>query len=587
MSSYIKKHKVGIITSFFVGLVCILPQFFFIYSLGDNYRGIHMLATPNEDAYIAIMQEVLDGHTKVASMPFFEYKDKIPLLPSTLFKMYTIPVFFGISLVTSILIGKFIFPLLLFFAIYIFFYDLVKVKNKREGALNVIFAVTSGILIVFGFDLVDYGSIISYIKGVSSPQGFLIWTRPVNPVSGAILLFFFLYCLNRINLHNKKKRWVLLSGASLAIMMASYVFSWTLAFVVLGLFSLRALLNKDWNLILNYLLILFLGIMFSLGYWINNIQASKIEWYPEAAARIGMFFTRTPHINKFVVASLLFFTLSSIYGYYAKIIKKPFPYWWWVSLVLLLSSIIVYNQQIITGVEVWYYHYVFYTIPFSYISIMLIMRNIYYEKFKKITLTIVLLVLATSSFLAVYQQMSAYSNRYSEFSRLQSHTEIFSFFNSVEKECAVLSTDLGGDRWSNLIPAFTHCNSYYSTENQSVLTNPDDFYHRYLSLLRIRGVDGADINRYIEENRDEASSSLQYQLQRTLGFPDLKLDKRLSELPGQYVEFLKQDFYTELSVFKIDYVLSEGRLKEDILNDLPNLSEVYSNNGIFIYQFLP
>ena len=108
-----------------------------------------------------------------------------------------------------------------------------------------------------------------------------------------------------------------------------------------------------------------------------------------------------------------------------------------------------------------------------------------------------------------------------------------------------------------------------------------------MSLLRIRGVDGADINRYIEENRDEASSSLQYQLQRTLGFPDLKLDKRLSELPGQYVEFLKQDFYTELSVFKIDYVLSEGRLKEDILNDLPNLSEVYSNNGIFIYQFLP
>ena len=59
--------------------------------------------------------------------------------------------------------------------------------------------MVTGILIVFGFDLVDYNSIISYIIGRFSPQGFLIWTRPINPVSGAILLFLFLFSLNRFN----------------------------------------------------------------------------------------------------------------------------------------------------------------------------------------------------------------------------------------------------------------------------------------------------------------------------------------------------------------------------------------------------
>lgn len=582
---FLRKNYIGLMVAFAVGFIYILPQFMFMASLGDKYRGIHMFATPNEEAYMAIMQEILDGHPKVASMPFFEYKDKIPLLPATLFRLYVMPVqIFGVSLVNSVLIFKFILPMILFFVIYLFLYDLLNKEDETQEKWRIFFAVTGGIMVLFGFDLIIYETIIAYLKGQVSPQGFLIWARPINPVSGAILLFFFLYCLNKLNLQ-KQKKWIVWSGLSLALMMASYVFSWTLAVVILGLFGFYFLYKKNWQNIFNYAGILFLGILFSLPYWINNVRAAKMEWYDEAAARIGMYFTHAPHVNKFVLASIFLFLIISGFAYYKKILKKPFPYWWQVSVILLASSFIVYNQQIITGVEIWYYHYVFYTISICYLVAVLSLWHLIhplYPRFAKFG-SIMLIVMSLS--LGMFQHFSAYKNRFAEFVKVQEYQDVFDFFNNAEKDCVVLARETSKTKWSNLLVAFTHCNTYFSSENQSVLTNPDDFYFRYLSLLRIKGVKPEDIEDYVVQNKKEVSNALQYQLQYTLGMPDLKFEKRLSEMPGDYREFMKKDFYTELTKFRIDYVLSEGVLDEKMLKDLPNLREMYNKNNIFIYQF--
>ena len=58
MKEFITKHKFGLITAFLIGLICVLPQIIFIATLGNDYRGIHILQTPNESGYIAIMQEI-------------------------------------------------------------------------------------------------------------------------------------------------------------------------------------------------------------------------------------------------------------------------------------------------------------------------------------------------------------------------------------------------------------------------------------------------------------------------------------------------------------------------------------------------
>ena len=78
MKEFITKHKFGLITAFLIGLICVLPQIIFIATLGNDYRGIHILQTPNESGYIAIMQEILDSHPRVASMPFLNIKMEDP-----------------------------------------------------------------------------------------------------------------------------------------------------------------------------------------------------------------------------------------------------------------------------------------------------------------------------------------------------------------------------------------------------------------------------------------------------------------------------------------------------------------------------
>jgi len=585
MKEFVLKHRIGLVVAFLVGLICILPQIMFVVSMGEEFRGVHLLRTPNEEGYIAIAQEILDGHPRVASMPFFEYKDKTPLLPSTLFRIYTVPVqLFGITLSSAVIAGKFVLPALLFFIVYLLLYDLIKSRDKKEEKLRSFFSVTAGIFVVFGFELVDYSSMISYLKGLSSPEGFLIWTRPINPVSGATLLFFFIYSLNKFNFQ-KKKKWIFWCGLSLALMMASYVFSWTLAVVVLGLYAFGALIKKRWLDLVGYISILILGILFSLKYWIINIQATKLDWYGEAAARIGMFHTHVPHFNKFTITMVIIFLLASFFAFYKKILIRPFPYWWWFSVILLASSLIVYNQQIITGVEIWYYHYVFYTIPFAYMVFMLLLWHILRERYNKIAKIVVTIILIASVSLGIFYQASAYSKRAPEYAERQYYRDVFDFFNQAEKDCVVLTKEEKLGWWSNLILAFTHCNSYFSYDNQSVLTNPDDFYHRYLSILRAGGLQPDNIEEFIEKNRGEIVPALQYQLQGTLGFSDYRLEERLSKMPEDYRKFVEEDFYTQLSKFRIDYILSEGELSEGVMNGLSNLEKVESINDMVIYRF--
>lgn len=589
MKDFIIKYKWGLIAASLVGFICILPQILFIISLGDEFRGVHLLRTPNEEGYIAIAQEILDGHPGVASMPFFEYKEVgVPLLPSTLFRIFTVPVqIFNIPVVDVIIVGKFLFPAFLFFIIYLLLNDLIKTENEEEKKLKSFFAIVAGILIVFGFDLVDYNSIISYAMGRSSPEGFLIWTRPVNPISGAILLFLFLFCLNKFNFQ-KKIIFIFFCGVSLALMMASYVFSWTLAIVVLGLYFFSRIIQKKLSFLIGYASIFILGVLFSLPYWINIIRASRLEWYKEAAARIGMFHAYAPHFNRFIMAMIVFFLAVSFFAYYKKILFRPLPSWWWFSAALLLSSLIVYNQQVITGKEIWYYHYVFYTIPFGYTVFMLLLWYVWRVKYPKITLVLVTIVLIASISLGVFQQASAYTKRAPEYAKIQYYRNIFDFFNNkAGRDSVILVNEKKTGLLNVMIPAFTHCNLYYSSENQSVLADPDDFYYRYLSVLRVKNIRAEEIERYMLENKIEVENALQYQLQRTLGFPDPKLEQRLLNMPKDYREFVTEDFYTQLSRFRIDYIMSEGTLDDGVLQLLPNLKEVYTIHGIVIYKFLP
>src|SRR3990167_1740152 len=61
MLPLLRPHRAALFTVVIVGLMYGLPNVFFMLSLGNEYRGIPMLQTPNEGSYLARIQEVDSG----------------------------------------------------------------------------------------------------------------------------------------------------------------------------------------------------------------------------------------------------------------------------------------------------------------------------------------------------------------------------------------------------------------------------------------------------------------------------------------------------------------------------------------------
>jgi len=574
-----QEHFWGILAAFIVGIICIAPQIVFIISLGDQYRGIPMMQTPNEEAYLAIIREVNEGHILAASFPFFEYKNSLPLLPPTIPIFYAFFAWlFNLNLVNLLIASKFILPAVLFFLVYLLIYKLEGEPAEWQGKLN---AIAGGLAVVLGFDLVDYRTALSFLFGADSPQNFLIWTRPVNPISGAVLLFIFLIGLLEL-VEKNKKFWIWISGLALALMTASYVFSWTLALAVTGLLGLFYLVEKRFDAIRNLLKVVVLVIIFSLPYWIMVWSSSLAPGFVDAAGRIGTIYTHQPVLNKFLFFVLIIFATASFF--FKKELKGNKPLWWLFSAAFILGGFIVYNHQILTGIDVWHYHYVFYTIPLGLVVLSLTLWHYLRPKLPSVWLAIVYVIIFSSSAFGIYTQMAVFGNNFQSYKDFQRHAALTDFLNSSGKNgCVVLSNKHDG-LWPNFIPAFTSCDMYTSGEIENMVPR-ERLYHNYLVLLRLKGVAASEIDSYLKNNRNEAYGFLRSQIFDADVYPDAKFREAFGRLPANYREFLKKDFRDELFKYRLDYILSDGALRETVVKSL-SLEKIFNVDNMFLYSFI-
>ncbi|TSC55309.1 MAG: hypothetical protein Greene041679_647, partial [Parcubacteria group bacterium Greene0416_79] len=279
--------------------------------------------------YLAIMQEVADGHLLAASVPFFEYKDSYPLIPPTIPALYALASkILGITLPSVLLLSKLVLPAALFLLVYFFLLAFL----EPRGTASKLTAVAGGLLVVLGFDLIDYRMLGKFLQGDWPGGSFLIWTRSVNPISGA--LFLFTLCTSLWFFF--KRNIVIPAGVSLALMMWSYFFSWTLAVALICSLGLFAVIRKEWDKLRFLLLTLSIGTLLALPYFIMMGKASSLPWYAEAATRIGLLSAHAPHLNKFLLAVLLVFLAFSYLKCVWQDAKRDREKdWWWFSAALL------------------------------------------------------------------------------------------------------------------------------------------------------------------------------------------------------------------------------------------------------------
>ncbi|MBU1728309.1 hypothetical protein KKA39_03335, partial [Patescibacteria group bacterium] len=485
---------------------------------------------------------------------------------------------------TIVLLSKFFLPALLFLLAYRF---IRKLTDDEKTSANIFIAITGSLLVTLGIDLTDLSRLIRILTGAGDVGGMPIWTRPVNPISGALLLFLFLNLVWSVTVE-KRKHFIIPAGLTLSMMFASYFFSWGLAISVLFILGLSFALRKEFTRIINLGWIVLTGIIGATPYWILVATVHSNPLFAELSGRFGLIRTHDPLFNKVLLAAFGIFGGISILFWKKQQLKESS--WWPFCVAMLGGGLVALNQQIITGVTIWPFHFVQYTVPFAYIVLLVIFYRLIPSRYALTRHFIFgILAIIPISF-TIYTEVLDYQRLYPKFVARQQWADIFDWLNdNTPKDSVVFINDNVGSL-DLYIPAYTHNNLYFS---QSIIMAPRErFIRSYMSFLRLKGVTGDQIDAYLKDPKSEATNYLYTNLFAVLrpgnfgNERDDELDATLARLPEQYRQFLKEDFLTALKTNRLDYVLSKDELSEDLLASLGNPTVVRLPNGIFIYHIL-
>jgi len=582
---YFHQHKLTIILAILAGCVYITPQILFIYSLGNRYQGVPFMQIDDAEIYMARMQDVIDGHYLLGSPVFYDYKNQLPMVPPVGEYFYVLPsLIFHIPLVYTLIGNQFILPFILFLLVYFLIYKLIDFDD-----INKKLTATSGAsLVVLGYDLIDIHFLWNVLSGRADSAGWLIWARPVNPILGAIFLFAFLLCLFRV-LKNNEKLNIFLASLFLALMVGSYFFSWGMALSILFILGIIFLIKKDYIKIKKILHILFLTFILTIPYWYLIFLASKSAWYKDAQRMSGLLHTHQVVINKLLLFSLAAYVLFYIYQKFYKnyILQKS---WLVICLVFLIGGLWAFNQQIITGIVIWPFHFTQYSIPLALISILILLyyicrNHIFYWRM------FMLLVIALAFSYGTFAQYKVYKKYYDKYASYQEYKTVFDYLNQQTEKDSVVLVNERHEETARLIPAFTHSNIYISTYRFTLIPEAKmRFYHNYLVLLKLKGVTPENINSYLLENREEASTYLAdnwYELLHNSYFGGVDgsyLKQVLTDLPSEYKIFYERNFKDELKKYRLDYILSDGELTQNLMDELLGIELVFNDRNFYLYK---
>src|SRR3989344_6131029 len=356
---FLKRHYLAILFAIVVGVMSVAPRLLLINSLGDSYKGIHLTYPDDNSYYMARMQDIIDGHWFVSSPFIYEYKNQRPLVYPVGEYFYALPsILFNIPLVDILVFNKFLFPFALFLLSYALVYLLTGKPDYLSGKFN---AIAGGLLVTLEYNFVDYKNTFLKFAGDSGAVS-LIWTRPVNPATGAVLIFIFLYFL-WLYISSRKTKHLVFSAVTFSLMVG-YFFTWSLSLAIALTLAVIFLLGGSYSAAKRVGYVILLGFLLSASYWHNTLQFLNSGSRDVVSARDGMIFTHEPIYNKILlIATLLFF--SALFIVYRKCRREgiKISLSWSFNSALILGGLFALNQQIITGKTIWPYHFVQYTIP--------------------------------------------------------------------------------------------------------------------------------------------------------------------------------------------------------------------------------
>ena len=577
MRAFLKTHRIAIFLTIVVGIITGLPTILAPLALGSGYHGIPFLPLSDEYHYFARIQEILDGHWSNASTFLYEYKN----MPTTMYAvnetLYAIPALI-LGIIPIVIASKFVLPAVLFFLSYLLLFRMFRKDDGGE-----LTAIAAALFVVLGAEFVNY----SYLMRIPTLWLFQEsqWTRLVNPIVGAVQLTGFLILLWQGG--DRKWRYAYIAAGVLLASMVGYIFTFALSLAILGALFVFALARREYDIAKKFFFVGCISTILDSLWWYVMLTTLGGEAGRLIATQSGMAFTHAPVLNKAVLAASVLFALFFCYTYFYLKDRGRIREWFFAA-SLLVGSWIAFNQQIITGREVWYPHFVQYTVPLCVLA-LISAGHLALHRHKllwQVSMYALCVITLGYGILSVSSYASLGDMQY--FAQNQSPAGYSPWLNmNAKKDCVVLVNvnDEYLEYEERLIPTFSHCNTY--TVNDPVLAMTEERNeHNFLLQLQMRDIDIAHVRDYLVADQVDVRGHFYSDFSQAFGKGmEPWIVNRIDALTADYKAFVQVPLETNIKKYRADYLLSDGPLQEHLRRALPNLTLATTTQGYYLYTF--
>lgn len=569
----LKSHWTAVLFAIVLGLLMILPFFYFQTTLGDEYKGVINQVIDDDLFYMARIKDVMDGHPILGNAYLSEHKNQLPqqlFLPE--FLLVQPLKLLNLDVVQGRVLYNFILPVLAFILTYVALYFVYPSRFWANAFAAFLF---------FGIFLFKF-------------------TRPVIPQ------FVFLFWLTQFTLlwllikskdddislyHRISKRWVLLLNVlNFGLLFYLYPFYWTF-YLVFFLVLILAFYRFDKNLSKKFLKILIGGALIGFFYFYLTFLAIQLPEYQETLTRLQLVYSRSPSEVKTVLPALLVLILVGIL-YRLKAIKINREILFFVAGII--SIFLVTNQNILTGQKFEFGHY-------RMMAIFFIVFALYYlfvstnkvQSFGKFRIWRAGILFIIGFF--VFQGVSGYISKILKVSDqdiyAQRYKIIFDWLNENTPKDLVVYTD---NNLSELIPVYTANNIFYTQAaslffisdqevlERFVLNNYFEKFDRDFVIENERSIWGV---RYIDRYGDAVQANkwrhlLGLELKDETRLPEEEINKIIAK--AQKIQ--KSDFEKELKKYRVDYLVwNKEKNPHWLIPD--SFEKVFEVNKFAVFKF--
>jgi hypothetical protein len=558
-------------------MLSVAPHLVAVHAIGDAYRGIPYLPIDNENEYLTRMQEIFDGHWFVGSAFYAEYK----ALPAVVLPfgeyVYALPsLALHVPLTTIVTAAKWLFPSILFLLVYSLVLRCIAAE-ERDRKLT---AIGTGLFVALCYQLADPSSVLSFFHTGTFPDGISIWTRPVNPIVGALLLFCLLHAVWSL-WTSKRIRSAIIIGLLVGAM-SFYFFAWATAISILFLVGMIAALSRRWDKVKQCVVALTVGVLASAPFLISAVSASASSI---SAERNGLEFTHTPLLNKTVLAACFIFIVFTIIAIKRDKDRRVLGQNWWLFCASVLAATVwVYVQQIVTGRTIWPYHFVQFTKPLT--AVVLFVSGYYSIRpsWPRVWRWVMIIVVSVSV-LNGLAMSGGYPQRLSEFRDEQRYASAFHWLNENAPTDSVVLVYEEGYRLTSLVTAFTHCNTYLTYWLFAGVPQ-DRILHDFYIRLRLDGVTASTIREYLEAHPDLIRPYFFTNWGQLMGTGvDPWVEAQIDRIVREYPSVLQTDLKTDLRSYRLDYLMTERDITQQQLDDWGVKRLIGTFDGVKLYTF--